>query len=344
MNVAGLPDQQVLQSWGRQEFGQRFRIHAIGKFSTGQSNPTFRLKTSLGEWVLRKKPAGNLLPSAHAIEREFEVMSALRDSVVPVPEMIALCRDESIIGTPFFLMSYVRGRTLTDPRLPGWTSADRKAMCFNQLNLAADLASIQPEKIGLDEFGRSGNYVERQIRRWSQQYKASETQTIPEMDQLIHWLSMNPPPEEAGTALVHGDFRLDNLIIHPDRPEIIAIIDWELSTLGHPLVDLTYWLTMLSFPDDGHFPGISASQRESEGIPQNEELFARFVKSTRTNIDVNMDYWIAFHCFRFAAIVQGVHKRSLDGNASAADAEQVGRMAMPVADLGWHHAERAMKQ
>jgi aminoglycoside phosphotransferase (APT) family kinase protein len=287
--------------------------------------------------VLRRKPPGKLLPSAHAVDREFRVISALAGAF-PVPRALLLCEDETVIGTPFYLMEYVEGRIFWDPTLPGHTPRERAAI-FDEMNrVLALLHSVDYAARGLGDYGKPGNYFSRQIDRWTRQYRASETETIEAMDRLIEWLPQNIPPGDE-TCLVHGDYRLDNLIFHPDAPEIVAVLDWELSTLGHPLADFAYHLMSWRLPP-GVFPGLAGRDLNSLGIPTESEYVEEYCHRTgRTRID-NLDFYLAYNLFRLAGILQGIMGRVRDGTASSARAEEMGKLARPLAELGWQHIKK----
>lgn len=309
----------------------------VGQFRGGQSNPTYLLTTPDARYVLRRKPPGKLLPSAHSVDREFRVISALAGAF-PVPGAVLLCEDESVVGTPFYLMEYVEGRIFWDPTLPGHTPGERGAI-FDEMNrVLALLHSLDYAAHGLGDYGKPGNYFSRQIDRWTRQYRASETETIVAMDRLIEWLPQNIPPGDE-TCLVHGDYRLDNLIFHPDEPRIVAVLDWELSTLGHPLADFAYHLMSWRLPP-GDFPGLAGVDLHSLGIPTESEYVEAYCRRTgRERID-NLDFYLAYNLFRLAGILQGIMGRVRDGTASSARAEEMGRLARPLAELGWQHIEK----
>ena len=318
---------------------------AIEQFKGGQSNPTYRITAGDGRrLVLRRKPPGKLLPSAHAVEREFTVMRALGLTGFPVPRMRVLCEDPDVIGTPFFVMDCVDGRVLWDQSLPGMTREDRAAI-WNELNrVIALLHATDYKAIGLEPFGKPGSYIERQIARWSKQYQASETEKIPAMDNLIAWLPQNVPPA-AGASIVHGDYRLDNVIFHPSEPRILAVLDWELSTLGDPLADFSYHCLSWHVPP-GHFRGIAGLDIASLGIPAEPDYVARYCERTgRAGIEQrHWDFYIAYNLFRIAAILQGVMKRVVDGTATSEQARDAGRRAKPLAELGWAEVEKMMRR
>lgn len=303
------------------------------KFPGGQSNPTFLIETASGRYVLRRKPPGVLLRSAHAVEREYRVMKALGGSAVPVPTARLLCEDSSIVGTPFFVMDFLQGRIFWDPALPEIPKEERAAYYKEIARVLGELARLNVQEVGLADYGRSGNYVQRQISRWVEQYRASETETIPAMEDLIARLSDWKPDDER-VALVHGDFRLDNLVFHLTEPRIIGILDWELSTLGTPLVDLSYFCTMLRLPREGHVKGLGDLSRDELGVPSDVAFIRDFQHFSRIEVPGDWNMWLAFHAFRFAAITQGVKKRYLDGNASSSDAAGAAAMVEVAASLG----------
>ena len=332
-----LSDGQVarLETWISDQLpGYRGPLE-ISKFATGQSNPTYALTSPTGRYVLRRQPDGKLLPSAHAVDREYRVMRALAETPVPVPGMFALCEDLSILGTKFFLMARVDGRTLIDPALPDFTAQARRALYENQVDLLAELARVDVAAVGLEDFGAPGDYVARQIARWSSQYRASETRTIDAMESLMTWLPANAPADDGARALVHGDFRLDNMLLDPQRPEVLALIDWELSTIGHPLIDVTYLMTMLRLPPHPTHGGLGGTDRSALGIPSERELLDRFLARSGVAAPARWEFYIAFHFFRFAAILQGIAKRVETGNASNRAAATVAAMAEPMARMGW---------
>jgi aminoglycoside phosphotransferase (APT) family kinase protein len=316
---------------------------SVTQFKGGQSNPTFRLDTPGGAYVMRTKPgpAAKLLPSAHAIEREYAVMSALSQVGIPVAKMYALCMDEAVIGRAFFIMEMVEGRVLWDPALPGFTPPERGAI-FDEMNrVIARLHQVDYHAIGLADFGKPGNYFERQISRWTKQYRASETETIPAMDHLIEWLPQHIPPGDE-TSIVHGDYRLDNLIFHPVEPRVLAILDWELSTLGHPLADFAYHCMAWHVPPSA-FRGVAGLDLEALGIPSLDAYIARYCERTgRARID-NFEYYLAYNLFRMAGILQGIMKRVVDGTAASEQAVAMGRAARPLAELGWRVAEKLQR-
>lgn len=312
----------------------------IRKFSHGQSNPTYILTFGGRQLVLRKKPPGKLLPSAHAVEREFRVMKALGGVGVPVPKVIALCEDSSVIGTPFYLMEYCAGRVFLDPSLPGLSPEERRAVYEAMTAVLCKIHRVDTKAVGLEDYGKPGEYVARQVHRWTKQYRASETHPIPAMERLIQWFPEHLPKKER-TAVVHGDFRLDNLVFHAEKPEVMAVLDWELSTLGDPLCDLaTSCLAHFLPPDFPILRGISGPDLSSLGIPSAEDVFEQYSSAMGLDGIANWQLYMSFVFFRVAAILQGVYKRSLTGQASSASAESAGRLAEQMADLAWDFATK----
>ncbi|HET9823257.1 MAG TPA: phosphotransferase [Burkholderiaceae bacterium] len=318
----------------------------VEQFKGGQSNPTFKLSTPGGTYVMRSKPGpvAKLLPSAHAIEREFRVMRALAECGIPVPRMLALCEDESVIGRAFYVMEFVAGRVLWDPALPGMTPAQRGAI-FDEMNrVIAALHTVDVATAGLADYGKPGSYFERQIGRWSRQYQASITQPIEAMDRLIEWLPAHLPAsarDDRRVAVVHGDYRLDNLVFHPTEPRVLAVLDWELSTLGHPLADFSYHCMAWHIPA-GLFRGVSGLDLAALGIPAEAEYVRRYCErtglATPEALAADWNFYLAYNLFRLAAILQGIAKRVEDGTASSAEARQAGANARPLAELGWRLA------
>jgi aminoglycoside phosphotransferase (APT) family kinase protein len=304
------------------------------KFKGGQSNPTYRIDAASGTYVLRRKPPGQLLPSAHAVDREFRVLQALYGTAVPVAQPLHLCGDVSIIGSMFYLMSFVDGRIFWDPSLPEMDPTGRADVYTGIIDAMAALHTIDPVEVGLGDYGKPGGYFQRQIKRWSEQYRASETRPIAAMDRLIDALPARCPADDGVVALAHGDFRIDNLMFHPNEPRVIAIVDWELSTLGHPLADLGYFCMALRLPRNPALPGLAGLDREALGIPDEAALLARYSQVTGRPIPADWPFVLAFSFFRLAAIAQGVAKRAEQGNASSEQAMQAGRMTGILATLG----------
>ena len=305
----------------------------LTKFSVGQSNPTYELVTEKSHYVLRTQPAGLLLKSAHAVDREFRVMAALDGTAVPVPKMIAECSDTDVIGRKFFVMEKVVGKAVFDPALADYTAADRARLYHKQTDILAALATLDPVEIGLDGFGKPAGYMDRQFATWTRQYRASQTEDLADMEFLITHLGEALEETLPGLCIIHGDFRLDNMLLQ-NGTDIRALIDWELSTLGPAFVDLSYWCAMLRMDHDWPIGGLGGIDRAALGIPTEDDLVQQFCHQTGYDKPANWDALIAFQCFRFAAILQGVLKRHLDGNASASNAASVGGQAVPVAVLG----------
>lgn len=303
------------------------------KFAGGQSNPTFKLQSPNQTYVLRRQPPGKLLKSAHAVDREFKVLQALQGSQVPVAQVYHLCEDTTIIGSMFYIMEYVEGRVFWDSSLPQITdNATRSQMYTQMITVLGALHRVDVDAIGLSDYGRSGNYFERQFSRWSQQYQLSETHTIAEMNDLIAWLQKHLPKDDGRVALVHGDYRMDNLMFHPTEAKIVAVLDWELSTLGHPFADLAYQCMQLRLPDSvGKATGLGGVDRHKLGIPSEQEYVASYCKLMGIDTIPNWNFYLAFSFFRLAAIAQGVAKRAQEGNASNKEAVKVGAMVQPLA-------------
>ena len=304
------------------------------QYEGGQSNPTYRLEASGEYFVLRKKPPGELLPSAHLVEREYRVMKALADTDVPVPRALDLCEDETVLGQTFFLMEHVDGRIPTGPALPEVDRPEERAAIYDAMNRAlAALHAVDWRRIGLADFGKPTGYVSRQIALWTRQYEASKGGPVAAMDALIEWLPGAIPPDEE-TTIAHGDFRLDNMMWHPSEPKVIAVLDWELSTLGHPLADLAYQCMGMRMPQRGaKMAGMQGVDRKALGIPTEQEYVDMYCQRRGIDKIDNWEFYLAFSFFRLAAICQGVAKRAVDGNASSKEASQVGALVKPLAEM-----------
>ncbi len=314
----------------------------VRQFDAGQSNPTFRVDSLRGDGselklVLRKKPPGKLLPKAHAVEREARVMAALQGTEVPVPRIYGLCEDAGLIGTPFFAMEYLDGRIIWDARLPEESPEVRAAMWAEMVRVLAALHSVDLGTTGLSDYGRQGSYFERQIAVWTKQYRRAETERIEAMEQLMVWLPANVPAIDE-TALVHGDFRIDNLVWHPTEPRVIGVLDWELSTLGHPLADVAY-TCLPFFMDSPHHPAIGAMAGGDTGIPEMQAHIAAYCALTGREGIPDLPFCLSFSMFRIASILQGVYKRGIQGNASSTKALQMGELAKTAAAAAWSIAQ-----
>ena len=313
----------------------------VEQFKGGQSNPTFKLTAGGKSYVLRRKPSGVLLPSAHAVDREYRVISALAGSAVPVPRTYCLCTDDTVIGTMFYIMDWVDGRILWDPQLPGMAPAERRGIFAEMNRVIAALHCVDFAAIGLANYGRPGNYFARQIDRWSKQYKASETEKIDAMDNLITWLPQNIPAHEA-TSIVHGDYRIDNMIFHATEPRVLAVLDWELSTLGHPKADFSYHMMTWRL-SSVEFRGLRGCDLAALGIPTEDEYLDMYLRRTGVAAKPSAKDWsfcLAYNMFRMAAIFQGVMARAVAGNAASELALETGRRARPMAELGWKQVEQ----
>ena len=304
------------------------------KFKGGQSNPTYLIEAASGRCVLRRKPPGKLLASAHAVDREFRVLSALAGSSVPVAKPLHLCTDESVIGSVFYVMEFMRGPIHWDPSLPAFNSPQRAAHFDAIVATLIAIVNVDVAKSGLGDFGKPGNYFARQVSRWTEQYRAAETQPIAAMETLIEWLPTRVPGDDRRIALVHGDFRIDNLIWYDADTRIAAIVDWELSTLGHPFADIAYFCMALRLPRNGILPGLAGLDRAALGIPSEDAIVERFASGSGADPRPHWNFLLAFQFFRLAAIAQGVLKRAMQGNASSERAMQAGAMAKTIAELG----------
>ena len=343
-------DTTALEAWLGAHVGGFAGPLSLEQFKGGQSNPTYLLTTPAARYVMRSKPApvAKLLPSAHAIEREFQVMGALAGSDVPVPAMLALCEDESVIGRAFYLMEFMPGRVLWDQGLPGMTPAERQAHYEEMNRVIAALHQVDFVAAGLAGYGKPGNYFERQIGRWSKQYLASVTEPNPAMDALLAWLPAHIPAsarDESEVRIVHGDYRLDNLVFHPAEPRVIAVLDWELSTLGHPLADFSYHCMSWHIQASGVARGLGGKNLVELGIPSERDYVQRYCERTgRADVGTVMADWnfyMAYNMFRIAAIVQGIAKRVVDGTASSSQARDAAATARPLSELAWSFAQKA---
>jgi aminoglycoside phosphotransferase (APT) family kinase protein len=335
-------DSQALDAWAEAHVQGWRGPSAAKKFATGQSNPTYLIEAPSGRYVLRRKPPGKLLKSAHMIEREFRVLRALEGTGFPAPRALALCEDDSVIGTAFYVMAHVDGRIFWDPALPELPREGRRPIYDAMNEGLAKLHAIDVAAAGLSDFGKPGSYFARQLQRWTEQYRASETETVDDMDRLIAWLGLNVPADDGRVALVHGDWRIDNMIFDAHSPRLLAVLDWELSTLGHPFADLAYQCMQWRLPNAGAFRGLAGVDRAAVGIPTEAHYVADYCRRAGLKAIPDWTFLIAFSFFRVAAIVQGVYKRSLDGNASNPErARQMGeavplmaRLAMKAVETG----------
>lgn len=305
----------------------------IEKFAGGQSNPTYLVTCPDHQYVIRRKPPGDLLKSAHAVDREYAVLRALQNTAVPVARPLCLCEDASVIGSMFYVMSYVPGRIFWNPALPELDKENRSAILNEMVTVLANLHEVDVGAVGLAGFGKPGNYFERQLDRWSRQYRAAETQPIKNMESLMGWLADNMPEDDGQVSLIHGDYRLDNIIFDPQQPGALALLDWELATLGHPMADLAYFCMCLRLPPDGQIKGLGGLDRAALGVPTETDLIARYCSLRGVDRIENWAFYLAFSFFRLAAIAQGVLKRALDGNASNENALEAGSMVTVLAQL-----------
>lgn len=332
-------DRDALAAWLEQHVAGFRGPIALTKFDGGQSNPTYRLDAASGVYVLRRKPFGTLLPSAHAVEREYRVLTALHPLGFPVPRVFALCEDETVIGSAFYLMALVDGANFTDGALPDLSKEARTIVYHAMIDTLAALHRIDPQAAGLSTFGRPGNFFERQVARWIKQYRASETDSIDAVERLIAWLPATLPPQ-TGVAIVHGDYRIDNLIMARSGAKILAVLDWELSTIGDPLSDFSYFLMNWVTPVDGR-SGLLGLDLEPLGIPTLESVVARYCEKTARETIQNLDWYFAFNLFRLLGIAQGIKRRLIDGNASSARAGELADRIPQIATQAWRFAQRA---
>ena len=310
----------------------------VKQFKGGQSNPTYLVESSSAQFVLRRKPPGKLLKSAHAVEREYRVLSALFRTPVPTPRTYLLCEDETVIGTAFYVMEFVKGRTFWEPLLPQVAKADRRQVYFNACSALASLHQVEPERVGLADFGKPGNYIERQVSRWTKQYIASEVEHLPAAHALMSWLPERIP-EQTSSTIVHGDPRLDNMIFHEDRLEVAAMLDWELATLGDPLADLGYLLMPWYLPNLGMFPGIGDDNLDNLGIPGPDEMAEHYCKQTGRPPLGNISFYIVYNMYRIVCILQGIAGRVRDGTATSPHAAHYGALVPPFAERAWDLAQ-----
>ncbi|MDA7429334.1 phosphotransferase family protein [Primorskyibacter aestuariivivens] len=328
-------DEQALEAWLQSHVPGFSGPLRLEKFDSGQSNPTFRIDAGSGTYVLRRKPPGELLKSAHAVDREFRVQRALADSAVPVARMHALCDDDSVIGSMFYVMDHVEGRVIFDPSMPGLSPGDRAAIMDEMNRVLAAIHDVDVDSVGLSNYGPPGDYYARQLARWTKQYRATETETLPAMNDLISWLETHLPEDDGQRCLVHGDYRIDNLLYAPDAPKIRAVLDWELSTLGHPYADLAAVIMQWQLPPGDEGRGLSGLDRAQLGLPSDADFVAQYFARRQMQPPQNFAYYVAFAFFRMAAILQGVKKRALDGNASNPDkAAKLGAYVPRFAELG----------
>jgi len=310
----------------------------LSQLTGGQSNPTFKISNGNSHYVLRKKPSGILLPSAHAVDREYRVMKALAKTEVPVPQMLAYCEDESVIGTAFFIMEYLDGRVFADQSLPGLQASERRKVYEQMNHTIAAIHRQDYESLGLENFGKPGNYFARQIARWSRQVREANIGIPDSLNKLMDWLPEHIPPEDE-TSLIHGDFRMDNLIFHKSDLRVIGVLDWELSTLGNPLADFAYQCMAWRIPPS-LWRGIQGLDLAGLGIPSETEYIVMYEKQTGRPIAGQWSFLMAYNLFRIAAILHGISKRAMDGNANASDAIENGGKAGALADLGWACAQK----
>ena len=311
----------------------------VRKFAGGQSNPTYKLTSPSGAYVLRRKPLGPLLPSAHAVDREFKVISGLYPTGFPVAKPYALCTDDSVIGSWFYIMDMVEGRTIWDGAMPGATREERRDTYFAMIDTLASLHAVNVEAAGLSDYGKPGNYFERQVSRWTKQYRAAETEVMPEMERLIEWLPKTLPLQDR-VSIVHGDYRIDNMIFDASTPKVVAVLDWELGTLGDPLADFTY-VAMAWVTENGGRSGVMDLDRAALGIPELDEIVSRYCAATGRDAIPDLNWYFAFNFFRLAGIIQGIKKRVIEGTATSSHAKDMSERVFPLAEAAWNFAVKA---
>jgi aminoglycoside phosphotransferase (APT) family kinase protein len=311
----------------------------VRKFAGGQSNPTYKLTSPSGSYVLRRKPLGPLLPSAHAVDREFKVIAGLHPAGFPVAKPYGLCTDDNIIGSWFYIMDMVEGRTIWDGAMPGSDPAERRAVYEAMIDTLAALHAIDIEATGLSDYGKPGNYFERQVGRWTKQYRAAQTEVMPEMERLIEWLPKTLPAQDR-VSIVHGDYRIDNMIFAAKEPKVLAVLDWELGTLGDPLADFTY-VAMAWVTENGGRSGVMDLDRKTLGIPELDEMVTRYCAATGRDGIPNLDWYFAFNFFRLAGIIQGIKKRVIEGTAASSHAKDMSERVYPLAEAAWAFAVKA---
>ena len=332
-------DEAALAAWMKEKVEGFAGPLQVSQFKGGQSNPTYRLDTPGQAYVLRRKPFGPLLPSAHAVDREFRVISALHGAGFPAPRTYALCQDDAVIGSWFYIMAMVEGRVIWDASMPDKEPEERRAIFEAEISTLAQLHQTNCEAIGLGDYGKPGNYFARQVERWTRQYRAAEIDPIPEMDRLIEWLPRTTPPQDR-TSIVHGDYRMDNMIYHASEPRVVAVLDWELSTLGDPLADFSYLMMNWNMPADGR-SGVMGLDLPALGIPTVEEAAALYCRLTGRDGVPDLNWYFAFGLFRLCSITQGIAKRVQIGTAASAQAKQTGSRAPNLARAAWTFAEKA---
>lgn len=332
-------DEAALARWMQGAIPGFSKLEAVEKFSAGQSNPTYRITTANENFVLRRKPFGKLLPSAHSIEREFRLLAALHPTGFPVPRPIASCNDASVIGVAFYLMEMVEGRIFGDGTLPDVPKVHRRAHYEAMIDTMAALHALDPEASGLADFGRPGNYIQRQVERWTKQYRASQTDDLSDIEKLIEWLP-HTLPDQSRASIVHGDYRIDNLIYAPSAPRVLAVLDWELATIGDPLADFTYLAMSWAMPRDGR-SGLIGVSLEEAGLPTLDEVVRRYCDAAGRERLENLYWYFAYNLFRVVCILQGIKKRMIDGNASSNQAAATVENITLLADVAWSQARNA---